>query len=328
MFRPKYYCFAFIALLLLSCAKETIPDKPVEVILPPDEEEKVESNILSLSFPITYSKSTLETVINLAVDQDHNFTVEDISSFKITYQTRNYENSIQEASGVVFLPKETEPKGIVFLQHSTIESNDDAPTNGRIGVNEYTLGAIYAASGYLTLMPDHIGYSSTSSEHHLYEVKQAYTLSSYDMLRAGHSFLTDMEFEITEPLFLVGYSNGGYASLVFHQYLEEETEVEITSTYAGAGAYDKSTFAKSILSKDEDLTFIGTYLWVLYVYNLLYQKLNRDWNEYLQEPYASTLESLGEIRASVPDSLISLNPKNYLLKILLMEFSTEQMKYF
>ena len=69
-------------------------------------------------------------------------------------------------------------------------------------------------------------------------------------------------------------------------------------------------------------------MWVLDVYNLLYQKLNRDWNEYLQEPYASTLESLGEIRASVPDSLISLNPKNYLLKILLMEFSTEQMKYF
>ena len=126
MFRPKYYCFAFIALLFLSCTKETIPDNPVEVILPPDEEEKGEGNILSLSFPITYSKSTLETFINLAVDQDHNFTVEDVSSFKITYQTRNYENSIQEASGVVFLPKETEPKGIVFLQHSTIESNDDA----------------------------------------------------------------------------------------------------------------------------------------------------------------------------------------------------------
>jgi hypothetical protein len=50
-------------------------------------------------------------------------------------------------------------------------------------------------------------------------------------------------------------------------------------------------------------------LWVLDVYNSLYPKLNRDWNEYLQEPYASTLESLGEIRAAVPDSLITLNPK-------------------
>jgi acetyl esterase/lipase len=295
--------------MFLSCAKETIPDNPVEVIPSLDEEGKVASNILSLSFPITYSKSTLENVINLAVDLDHNFTIEDVSSFKITFQTRNYENTIQEASGVVFLPRETEPKGIIFLQHSTIHSNDDAPSNGRIGVNEYTLGSIYAASGYLTLMPDHIGYGSTSSERHLYEVKQAYALSSYDMLRAGHSFLTDMEFEIPESLFLVGYSNGGYATLAFQQYLEEEAEVEITSTYAGAGAYDKSSFAKSILFKDEDLTFIGTYLWVLDVYNSLYPKLNRDWNEYLQEPYASTLESLGEIRAAVPDSLITLNPK-------------------
>ena len=122
MFRPKYYCFAFIALLFLSCAKETIPEKPVEVILPPDEEEKVESNILSLSFPITYSKSTLETVINLAVDQDHNFTVEDVSSFKITYQTRNYENSIQEASGVVFIPRRMSLKGSFFpAQHNRIK---------------------------------------------------------------------------------------------------------------------------------------------------------------------------------------------------------------
>lgn len=121
MFRPKDYCFAFIALLFLSCAKETIPDNPVEVFLPPDEEEKGESNILSLSFPITYSKSSLETVINLAVDQDHNFTVEDVSSFKITYQTRNYENSIQEASGVVFITRRLSQKGSSFC--STAQSN-------------------------------------------------------------------------------------------------------------------------------------------------------------------------------------------------------------
>jgi hypothetical protein len=37
MFRPKYYCFVFIALLFLSCAKETIPDNPVEIIPPLDE---------------------------------------------------------------------------------------------------------------------------------------------------------------------------------------------------------------------------------------------------------------------------------------------------
>lgn len=54
---------------------------------------------------------------------------------------------------------------------------------------------------------------------------------------------------------------------------------------------------------------MGTYLWVLDVYNSIYPSLNRSWDTYLQEPYVTRLAALGEIRAAVPDSILDLNPQ-------------------
>ena len=42
--------------------------------------------------------------------------------------------------------------------------------------------------------------------------------------------------------------------------------MEVTETFVGDGAYDKNTFSKSILFSDQNLDFLGTYLWVLDVY--------------------------------------------------------------
>ena len=61
--------------------------------------------------------------------------------------------------------------------------------------------------------------------------------------------------------------------------------------------------------KDEDLTFLGTYLWVLDVYNNHYSNLKYPWSDIVNEPYATNLENIGLINAPVADSLISLNPK-------------------
>ena len=228
---------------------------------------------------------------------------------KITYSTVDLNQKPIVASGVLFLPQNKELKGIVFLQHSTIQSDEFAPSNSSIGLNEYTLGALYAALGYLTLLPDHIGYGISSDKVHPYEIKNAYTFSSYDFLLAGHSFLEKQNLEIPKDLVLVGYSNGGYASLSFHQFLEKETEFTVKATYSSAGAYDKSAFSKNILIENQELNFMGTYLWVLDVYNRRYTNLNRSWDNYITEPYASNISSLGALEYSVPDSLLNRNPQ-------------------
>lgn len=54
---------------------------------------------------------------------------------------------------------------------------------------------------------------------------------------------------------------------------------------------------------------MGTYLWVLDVYNRRYTNLNRSWDNYITEPYASNISSLGALEYSVPDSLLNRNPQ-------------------
>lgn len=105
-------------------------------------------------------------------------------------------------------------------------------------------------------MPDHIGYRVSNTQYHPYEMKDAYTHSTYNLLLASHDFLTNNSLEIPELLFLVGYSNGGYASLALHQFIEEEGALEVTETFVGDGAYDKTTFSKSILFSDQNLDFL------------------------------------------------------------------------
>lgn len=111
--------------------------------------------------------------------------------------------------------------------------------------------------------------------------------------------------EIPELLFLVGYSNGGYASLALHQFIEEEGALEVTETFVGAGAYDKTTFSKSILSSDQNLDFLGTYLWVLDVYNKTYPDLNRPWDFYLNKTYTNLIPVIDQLM-DLPDA--EMNP--------------------
>jgi len=322
MFHLKNVVLLLAFSFFLACSKDQPMVPEEEPITPPEEvsmpmemqPETTESNLLNVEDAITHNASLLESILNLITTEDFDFTFENVSSQKIIYQTQDLEGNLIEASGVLFLPTASEPKGIVSLQHSTIQSNDQAPSNSVVGANEYTVGALFASSGYLTIMPDHIGYGISNAQRHLYELKDTYTHSTYDLLLASHDYLTNNSLEIPEPLFLVGYSNGAYASLALHQFIEEEHALEVTETFAGAGAYDKTTFTKSLLTSDQDLDFLGTYLWVLDVYNKTYPNLNRPWNEYLQEPFASQITSLGDLAASVPDELIDLNAQNLFLE--------------
>ncbi len=321
MLNLKNFLFLIAFGLFFSCstdqptvAEEQTNNSTSEGSIPMEmQPETTNSTLLNVEEAVTHNGSLLQSILNLITTEELNFTFENVSSQKIIYQTQDLEGNLIEASGVLFLSTTSAPKGIVSLQHSTIESNEEAPSNSTVGANEYTVGALFASLGYLTIMPDHIGYGISNDQRHPYELKDAYTNATYDLLLASHDFLSNKGMEIPEPLFLVGYSNGAYASLALHQFIEEESAFEITETIVGAGAYDKTRFVKSLLSTDQDLDFLGTYLWVLDVYNKTYPNLNRPWNEYLQEPYASQVTALGDLSSSVPHELIDLNVKNLFL---------------
>ena len=310
--------YFFILLLFFTfCSTDNDPpfNEMEEVVTQPEEKvvdptEEFSSSILTSSVEyINYTGSLLKSFASFTTDEELDYEFKDVNAFKLIYESLDENQQNVEVSGILILPDIEEPKGIISLQHSTLSSNDQAPSNSLLGANEFTVAAIYASTGYVTVISDYVGYGVNANQRHPYELRESLGLSSHDMIVAAKAYLEQNEIDVTDDLYLVGYSEGGFATLATHQKIEADQSFEITHTYSGAGAYDKTEFSKFILQKDEDLTFLGTYLWVLDVYNKHYSNLRYPWSYIVNEPYATNLENIGLINAPVADSLINLNPK-------------------
>ena len=127
---------------------------------------------------------------------------------------------------------------------------------------------------------------------HPYEHGNSLGSTSYDMLKATKEFLTNEKVKANNKLFLLGYSEGGYATLALQKYLENKGDLSITHSLPGAGAYNKTEFSKNILNQDIELPHMANYLWVLYTYNRIYENLRRPWSDYVVAPYAEVLTNI------------------------------------
>jgi pimeloyl-ACP methyl ester carboxylesterase len=112
------------------------------------------------------------------------------------------------------------------------------------------------------------------------------------MLRATREFCEKQKVAVNQKNYLLGYSEGGYATMALHRLLEEKyaSTLPVTASAPGAGAYHKSAFARYILGATQPLGFLSSYVWVLRTYDRLYA-LNRPFGFYYQEPYATQLQA-------------------------------------
>ena len=204
---------------------------------------------------------------------------------------------------------------LVSYQHGTITDESSVPSNiTNFGISEYGAMAIFSATGLIVSMPDYLGYGASSDLPHPYEHGMSLAAASFDMLMAVEEFLEVQKIEKSDKLYLMGYSEGGYATLALQKLMEASGDDRITATLAGAGAYNKTAFSKAIISQDKPLEFIANYLWVLHTYNRIYSTLKRPWIDYVNAPYAQHLEALETITSSTIDQLIDegkleTNPK-------------------
>jgi pimeloyl-ACP methyl ester carboxylesterase len=222
------------------------------------------------------------------------FTKYKVKVYKITYRTTNVDNKPVQASGALLVPVADKPLPLISHQHGTITDNKHAPSNYGPGSESYTFGTVLASSGFMVAAPDYIGYGASKNVTHPYEHAASLASASLDMLRASREFFTRNQIPYTDQLFLAGYSEGGYATMALHKLIEEKHagEFTVTASAPGAGAYNKTAFAKDILSSDKPLDFINSYLWVLQTYNKVYS-LNRSFSAFLNPPYARAVEARG-----------------------------------
>lgn len=286
MTKPKNYTFALklraycwilvIAFLLHACGSDNEPE-PAEnkYLVSSSEVANYNAQLLQLG-------ASQQGLSAIASQLKYDITI-----YKIEYKT-NYLGSEITASGLIGIPTTGEEVPILSFQHGTIAANDDAPTQSDDGL----FYASFASLGYISLIPDFIGFGSSSHIIHPYYHEESTATAVIDMIRAAEEFVVDHNINSSGKLFLAGYSEGGYATMVTHKMIEEKyaNEFELMASAPASGGYD-------LIGMKDYFVNLDTYHQPFYLaYISLSLAQVNDWNTLLSdifnEPYASSIPSL------------------------------------
>jgi predicted esterase len=241
---------------------------------------------------------TLNPLINYSAD-----------FFKIVYRT-TYKGKTIEASGLIGLPKDGPANpSIISGQHETRFLSSSAAS---LFPNAPTGYELLASMGYVVVIPDYIGFGSSQNTFHPYYIREATAAAVVDMIKASKEYLVSRKFTTSSRLFLIGYSEGGYATLAAQREIETNPAhgLTVTATAAGAGAFDLTTMLTEV-SQSEQSAGASYITYLLMAYNTHYG-WNRSLNTMFREPYATAIPDLykGADDGTTINSKLTTNLKN------------------
>ena len=232
----------------------------------------------------------------------------DIEFFKIEYQTPNPAGELINASALVTAPKNsTASHPLIAYQHPTITADNDAPTKQQ---QQDFVSLILASSGYVTVAPDYLGFGESSNLLHPYAHAKSLATTVVDALRATRTLATNQNIHLNGQIFLIGYSEGGYATLATQREIEQyhKEEFNLIASAPMAGPYDiSSTMVQRFL---EPTPHPNPYYFPFNVsgYNQIYG-LSEHLSDYFIPPYDSQIPPLfdgsldsPEINTQLPDN--------------------------
>ncbi|WP_018478953.1 lipase family protein [Pontibacter roseus] len=213
----------------------------------------------------------------------------DVAVYTIRYRT-TYQEKETEASGLVALPvNRTSPAPVLSVQHGTIFKHEEAPSASAGGLTGFEF---FAAGGYVTLMPDYLGFGASKQVLHPYYHQQYSGLAVVDMIKAAQSLYARENIAVNDQLFLAGYSEGGFVTLAAQKEIEMNPAhgLKVTASGAGAGGYDLTEMLADVVA-GKPYEYPAYLAYVLMSYNTSYG-WNRPLTDFFREPYASRLAAL------------------------------------
>ncbi len=236
---------------------------------------------------IAYIKNVFSAYdVNLSKQINYQF---DVDLYVITYETITATGEETEASGLIAIPKGISTSApLLSFQHGTTLKQTAAPSNIILG-SGMEVGLIFATEGYIVCMPDFLGLGKGTGLHPYMHAKSEAT-ATIDMLRATKKQLTELSISVNEKLFLMGYSQGGHATMATHKAIETDysNEFSITASSPMAGPYDVSGAMVDIIIAKEEYVKPGYLPYVLYSYNSIYNIFSNV-EDAFKAPYNSNL---------------------------------------
>lgn len=177
-----------------------------------------------------------------------------LKAYKITYYTKNENNSLVKATGLLMYPNVNYKLSTVVSDHGTTDHRNNVPSNlkGTLTAG-FVVELSYALNGYILMAPDYVGMGSGEGIHPYvhYPTEAGATI---DFVTAANKVLTQQGVKRYNEYFLTGYSQGAHAAMSTLKKLSisNPTNLKFKYAYMGDGPYDFSgvTLQKGVIEKD------------------------------------------------------------------------------
>jgi pimeloyl-ACP methyl ester carboxylesterase len=285
--------FGIISSIVLTSCEKLFVEKPS------NEQDK-----FLVSYDFVKDISTIEINYGLTQLQLLYPDVETIKSkvtsgvriYKVKYKTIFQSDTIV-ASGLVCVPLSSGTYPLLSFQNGTITLHRDAPT---VASNESEMGKFYwfletvASTGFVLAIPDYIGFGESANQFHPYLDKVSTVQCVLDMLRATKELVADhnLKVNMTDNLYITGYSMGGWATLQLQKAIETNysDEFNLKASACSAGPYNLIYINSYVLGlKNYPMPYFLGYM--LNSYKNLGQITNNI-SDIINEPYASRVQVL------------------------------------
>jgi hypothetical protein len=256
------------------------------------------SYFVSKELSVSYKKESINTLINSAsvsfpeINSLKQLVSGDVNVYRVIYKTTVDGDNIN-ASGLVSVPATPGNYPVLSFQNGTNTLNSLAPSE-LATYNPYVFIEIIASMGYIVVIADYPGFGASVQIPHPYLVKEPTVQSLVDMLFAVKE-LTSSELPgitLKNEYYLLGYSQGGWATLALHKALELDysKDFNLMRSSCGAGPYNISLLLQNMINTAtyEMPVYLG------YIVNAYtsYHQFTNPVSDIFNEPYASRISSL------------------------------------
>ena len=239
----------------------------------------------------------------------------DVQIYSVRYETIDPAGQLTEASALVAFPTNVDKNyPLIAYQHGTEVLRDNAPSQKPNHMSTLAL----AATGYAVVSADYLGLGESNS---LHPYVHAHSLATavIDALRTAKTLSSDKGVNLSGQLFLIGYSEGGYATMVTHRELQRNYADEFTVTASApmAGPYDLSGAMVERFFDDSPHPNPYYFPYTVLAYDQVYG-FNDTLSDIFQAPYDQTISGLfdgthtsSEINDSIAENRELFNQELY-----------------
>ena len=224
-----------------------------------------------------------------------------IDVHQLRYQTVDPADDLTPASGALMIPNGPGPecrgdRPIVLFAHgtSTDSSFNIADLENQGNGQGLLIAAVFAASGYIVVAPNYVGYDTSTLGYHPYLNADQQSKDMIDALTAARSALPTSSAPDTSDggkLFVTGYSQGGYVAMATHRAMQE-ADIAVTASAPMSGPYALSAFGDAVFEGQVNANAPVNIALLLTSYQHAYGNIYDDPTDAFDSRYAADIDGL------------------------------------